>query len=168
MSFEAENQLLYFIICLSFGYIFGIISAIFDVLCEINNTILNCICVILRYILFAFCFVLCKNIYNLPNIRLYMPLCALCGFTLYKKTLYKIIAIYAKKLYNKAIKLLKRRKIKNVTRQKNKIGSRRNVGNGSFIVYSYSGNDLSDDCHQRKKNKKGRARPRNKTFGARK
>lgn len=162
MSFEADNQLLYFIICLSFGYLFGITSAIFDLFCVINNKIIDCVCVILRYILFAICFVLCKNYYNLPNIRLYMPLCALCGFALYKKTLYKIIAIYAKKLYNKTItKLLKRRKIKNVTRQKNKIGSRRNVGNGSFIVYSYSGNDLSNDRNQRKKSEKRRARSRN-------
>ena len=167
MTFEADNQILYLAVSLSAGYLSGAVTFAFDLLSHVKNTYIKGSLYIIRAVLLAACFCAFRFFYSFGNIKWYMIACFALGFLLYIKTFAKIIAKFGERVYNKVkIKLFKwrdkRRKRANVTREKKKNSRRRNRVDGSVVIYSYRGNDLSDGNHQRKKAKVGRFKRANK------
>ena len=167
MTFEADNQILYLAVSLSAGYLSGAATFAFDLLSPLKNSFVKGSLYVIRAAILAVCFCVLRFIYDFCNIKWYMIACFALGFLLYIKTFAKIIAKLSERVYNKLkIKLFKRRdkrrKRANVTREKKKNSRRSNRVDGSVVIYSYRGNDLSDGNHQRKKAKDGRFKRANK------
>jgi len=163
MSFEADRQGLYFFICLALGFVFGAVSFPFDVICQTRRKFLRGVFELFRALLFAVFFIFFKTKYLLPSVKVYFLFSYYLGFYIYTKTFAKIIALFAKKMYN-----IVRTKCKRVKERghdlrktkKNSFGGNRIVRFAA--VHFNKRNGLSNDNHKRKKSKNRRARRANK------
>ena len=93
MTFPQANQPQYMLLCFAFGYAFGAITFIFDLFNQIiKNGRLSQLVSGIRLILLALFFTIAKNHYEMGEIRLFMPTFTLVGYSVYLKTIGKIIA----------------------------------------------------------------------------
>ena len=119
--------------------------------CFIKNKIARTAADVLFFIGFSFIFIGISVLFQLPDFRFYMFLAALLGFFLYLETIHRMLAFFAKKLYNKyrsscvrfLTQLAYRRERRKVQKNSNRHNDSRNntFGDPARIL------DLSDDRH---------------------
>lgn len=159
MTFEAENQFYYALICFSLGVVSRAVGYLAQTpFLLIKSKVLSAI----GYFFACFCaliiFIFAKNYYRLPSLRGYMVALFLAGFALLSKICDKKIAFLFAKLYNK-FELKLREFSKNDYRKTKKGGGVGNCG-GSFAVGNFnSGNGLSAGRYKikRKRNKRNQS-----------
>ncbi len=122
--FVTKNQIFVFIVCVSFGAIFGIIFSIFNILVPRKYKWLQAVCGCFYGVLGGFAFVWLAYVLNFPNLRLYMFLGAILGIYAYFKSFNILVAKIQEKIYN--IIKLKKVKIKNDRSKIQKISRRPN------------------------------------------
>lgn len=115
---DVKNQFTYFCLTVIIGFAWGLIYELFSVFrfvfgCDKNKTIgvaldvLFCITLALGYTLAAF-------LLRFPDFRIYMFVGIGLGFTLYLKSLHRIVAFFEKVCYNNVRKLINKvKKAKN-------------------------------------------------------
>ena len=164
MKFEADGQFYYALISVAAGYLCGLITFLFECQSVFKSVVPKIIFSGIRGFLLAAGFVIIKFLCGFPDLRFYMVLCFFIGFIVYKKTIAKVIAKFAEKIYNICIKnLTKWRKRINDTREKKKNSRRKHGGNGIVTVHSFSGHDISNGKHFRKKGKNRTTRQANRS-----
>ena len=108
--FAAQNQIYVLIVCLSIGVIGGIIYEAVDFLKRfINNRLLKDGLDLLFFIVFSFLAVGLGYLYEFPSLRWFMPAAELAGVLLERKSIHIIVAKFADKVYNKLIKLRRKK-----------------------------------------------------------
>ena len=164
MIFPQENQFIHLLLCFSFGYIFGLLSCGFELFSvAFKGKFKGQILLGLRLLLLAVFFILLKNAYDMGEIRLFMPAFSLIGFCVYLKTMGKIIAKLAQRLYNNIVKIIiYRRKRLNDLRKTSKNSSGNNRFRRFIALYFNKRNGLSNDRYKRKKGRNRQVESRNR------
>lgn len=167
MTFEAENQFYYALICFSLGVFSRAVGYLPQLpFLFFKSKAINAV----GYFLACFCaliiFIIAKNYYRLPSLRAYMAVLFLAGFLLLSKICDKKIAFLLSKLYNKLYnkfklkpkKLKLREADKNDDRKVKKGSGVRHGGGGFAVGYSDIDNGVSNNRNkiERKRNKRAR------------
>lgn len=117
----AQGQFALFCICIGAGFLFGGVYEIFSLFRDIvrplkkGKTAVWFALDILFFMLFSVWAVGTFYLFEFPNFRLYYLLGFFIGAIIYLKSLHRILAFFKKICYNKAVKIVKNRKIRKKT-----------------------------------------------------
>ena len=102
--FVSSGQFYVFLSCVSFGVIGGLVFYLMDFIKILfRKNMVKSFIDFLSMIIVSIFYVFYSNMFNFPNIRLYMPLGVLLGLIMYFKSFNIILAKLQKKIYNKNI-----------------------------------------------------------------
>ena len=117
---DAADQIFIFLVCVLVGVASGPLYELCFVFRKIAGAriIAAVIFDALYFLLFAAICVFTAVLFSFPDFRVYMYLGNLLGLVLYLKSIHRIVAFLWKLCYNKARKVIKRRKITKNTKKK--------------------------------------------------
>ena len=117
---DAADQIFIFLVCVLVGVASGPLYELCFVFRKIagDRIIAAVIFDALYFLLFAAICVFTAVLFSFPDFRVYMYLGNLLGLVLYLKSIHRIVAFLWKLCYNKARKVIKRRKITKITKKK--------------------------------------------------
>lgn len=158
-------QFVYFLILTSLGVISGIIyDFIYCVVYFCKFKIVYIIRDILFFIVVLLLYFRVLVKFNMPNFRLYQPVCFLLGFILYIKSFHKAVDFLCKKVYNfiriKLIKIGEKFK-NNDSRKKRKAYGCNNGVSGANTSARFYNNDIPNGKHSSKKKRIKGSKSRN-------
>ncbi len=99
---NSADQFYIFLVCAALGIFSGVLyDIIFCAVYPFRKSWVKITADIFFAVLFTALYVFVSLLFSFPAFRLYMFLGCLCGFYLYLKSFHKIVAFFAKMLYNK-------------------------------------------------------------------
>lgn len=155
MIFAADYHFSYLLLFFSAGYFFGMLTSLLDFLPAFTQKEwIFSLSLAIRLIFLGVFFVFISAFYSISGVRGYNLALCLLGFWLYLKTLRKIFAKYARKLYNIIIKKRILEKKANNDARKTKKNCRRSfIFGNNFARGANRNNDFANDHHLRQKGK---------------
>ena len=110
---DAANQIFIFLVCVLVGVGSGVVYEIFYLIRKILGDKEGVAIAVdtIFFLVFAAITVFTSVLFSFPDFRVYMYLGNLLGLILYLKSIHIIVAFLWKLCYNKARKVIKRRKI---------------------------------------------------------
>lgn len=110
MLFESLKQSYIFFGTIYFGIIAGIFRdlTIFILKLLKNNKVIKIILDLIFSLIFSFLFIICLNVVNFGEFRIYLLLSYILGFILERKTLGFLVDFIFEKIYNFIVKIIKK------------------------------------------------------------
>lgn len=110
------NQIYIFLVCVTCGIAGGVLyDALYCIRYPFQSKWVKIVTDTLFFILFAGIYLFVSVLFELPSLRFYMFLGCIAGLFLYLKSFHKIVAFFARKVYNG---ITKRRKDRSVCPRK--------------------------------------------------
>lgn len=107
---DAANQIFVFLVCVLTGVASGVVYEVFYILRKLFPSAFSIAFDVAFFLVFAGMSIFASVLFTFPNFRVYMYLGNALGLILYLKSIHLIVAFLWKLCYNKARKVLKRRK----------------------------------------------------------
>ena len=98
--YVSSGQIYYFLACLVFGFLGGLIYSIKNLLFNSKNKSVSIIIDVLYFLFLLLLYVLYSYVFNFPNVRVYMILGVLTGIILCVESFGYILAKFIKRRYN--------------------------------------------------------------------
>lgn len=107
---ERGEQIFVFLVCVLTGVASGVVYEVFYILRKLFPSAFSIAFDVAFFLVFAGMSIFASVLFAFPNFRVYMYLGNALGLILYLKSIHLIVAFLWKLCYNKARKVLKRRK----------------------------------------------------------
>ena len=105
---DVSVQLYAFAVCILTGALGGVLyEGVSCIRFFVKNAVWRAAADVLFFLVFAVLFAGMRAIFFLPDFRIYMLAALPVGFLLYRKSLHRILAFFARRLYNKCRKIPK-------------------------------------------------------------
>lgn len=152
--FVTFNQINFFLLCVAFGILSGVIYEIFYVLTfAFKNQTINGVRDFLFFACLSVLFLFYSVKLSFPNLRVYLCAGVVTGFFFYVKSFHKVVAFFINKSYNfiiRKIKLAKKVKYNDKRKKRKDVkGGGVDCDSNVSIVFEYS--NISSDKNRRKK-----------------